>query len=234
MEMAKQIVREFWIAFVAALGWTAFNLGARFMHWSVTGAITHFASAFFLVSYFTGNIIRIRKQARVEKNFGSIESRIDGIISNLETRTRDVIAHVTGGDSFCHLIPNLLIVIHTGAHPLYGVSARAVDLDLFDAGIEAGDPFAGDYTLQVGDMSPKLASMVLDAHNLKATPWTRLNVFFSARNGLWTQELRRTAAVQDAEWATRVTRNKDDITETLFEHATDNYPRLPDGQIEWG
>ena len=64
----------------------------------------------------------------------------------------------------------------------------------------------------------------------------RLNVFFAARNGSWTQLIRLHPVGGDWEMATRVFRGdmRDSKTITiLLEHIDAAFPRNAAGQVEW-
>jgi len=159
-----------------------------------------------------------------------------------ETRSRleSVIASVIGGDSFCHLIVltdeksgngGRLMVSHGGKFPLYDVSARITDLEKWDEikGQITWDLIQKtDTRLNLGNMIPGHAS-VLGRWEFFRTDRQRYNIFFSARNGSFDQNLRFVKV--EGKWtvASRVLR--DEIV--IFEEVDPKFPRRDDGSIEW-
>ena len=85
MTIFKRLVYEFWIGFVAALGWAFFRAGPIQFEWSWLGTLlANFGAAFFFVSYFTGQFIRISRQQGVENSFRTV-------IANQEQNTAVVL-----------------------------------------------------------------------------------------------------------------------------------------------
>ena len=100
---------------------------------------------------------------------------------------------LTGGDSYCFLtyVPGqgFLFFEHMGEYPLYGVDARIVTLDE-DGKIIEGQNFMGT-TISVGDMISHHGNMVPIPGNLIANQdFFDANIFFTARNGDWTEQMR--------------------------------------------
>jgi hypothetical protein len=158
--------------------------------------------------------------------------------------SKTTLAAVTGGDSFCYIAVSqpspgtsraLAMVIHTGEHPLYDVSARLVDLDKFD-----GLKGQGTYTyealnstqtlIQLGTLIPKHAGE-LGRWDLNAFPLRGMNIFFTARNGGFTECL-RVRRVGDS-WAQAILVTREGGGTTLFEQVDAAFPREPDGKVDW-
>jgi hypothetical protein len=106
---------------------------------------------------------------------------------------------ITGGDGFCYVVnegvpsaPFPAIVIHDGEYPLYDVQMRIVDLlEPFSPMTLPGQskPLDQGLSFPLGNFSPKgsiLMSKLLPAKGDKAS----FNIFFSARNGFWIEDLR--------------------------------------------
>ncbi len=160
-------------------------------------------------------------------------------IAELNRRTIDTI---TGGNSFAYLAVSglspetntgLLVVVHQGDHPLYELHARIVDLEKFDqvkARLSLETMAVADTNLGIGTLPPGYAS-TLGPFNLGPDDRRRFNIFFTARNGGFTQALRFVR--KDGRWiyATRVNRGRSG--ELLFEKADEDYPRNANGEIEW-
>ncbi len=109
---------------------------------------------------------------------------LNGLSTNLST--------LTGKDSFCYLsfIPGqqYLIFAHIGQFPLYGLSARIVELDR-NAKVQKENLMG--ITVSIGDMIQHHASVQSLPSGLGRAPdYFNANIFFSARNGDWTELLR--------------------------------------------
>ena len=118
--------------------------------------------------------------------------------ANLETTeqvaqlTRENLESITGGESYCVLafVPGqgFLVFIHKGEFPLYGVAARIVTLDQ-DAKLNGQNL---GITLSVGDMIRGHANTLAIPIGLLAQNqnFFNANIFFTARNGDWDEQLR--------------------------------------------
>jgi hypothetical protein len=133
---------------------------------------------------------------------------------------RKIAASVTGGDSFCLLtlgtwddLPDraLLMVVHQGEHPLYDVTVTIVDVQKFQREVAAGQVALNQpstTSFPVGNMSPN-SSQVLGEHwPLPDADEQDYNVFFNARNGFFTQEIRMRRVSGLWRQAMRVTRTE--------------------------
>ena len=144
---------------------------------------------------------------------------------------------VTGGDSFCYLMPlgnhpEMALLIHNGKYPLYDVSVRIVDLDDPALAKPTLSMLAAN-TINIGNV-PANSSQVLSSVIKPGSDRKRLNIFFSARNGFYTQELGM--ILRSGQWksATRVTRNlPDGKSETVLTKIDPEYPKEEDASIDW-
>jgi hypothetical protein len=149
---------------------------------------------------------------------------------------------ITGGDSFAyvgfqifgmdgkavnaHSMPNdLLLVpifIHKGKYPLYDVNVRFADIE---GPMELN--FAAN-AYRIGNMAPELGSMseIRLPHHGKNIAF---NIFFSGRDGLWTQLLRMLWVGEGWASANKVMRGFQEI----YRDVSANFPRQKDGSIEW-
>jgi hypothetical protein len=156
----------------------------------------------------------------------------------------------TGGDSFCYMqfegaslgrgspIPWFT---QQGQYPLYDVGVRIADVD---ASKKAQDERKSHYMIDFLDMdlNLQLGNLAKDSSLLLTkTPFTlpsgltvmRLNIFFTARNGSWTQFLR--AHLIDKKWqfASKVVRGQKVAGPVLYLSVDKKYPRGPKGTIDW-
>lgn len=214
-KLITQLFREFWLPAAAAGAWVAYGLFSDIRPVPIAASVTRFSAAFFFCSWLTGQIFRVSKQAKTEQTLSSLEKRVVALVGDLERESTSLRNMATGGDSFARIILGLhtpsaptVMVTHEGEHPLYGVSARMVDLQLFSklpATPTWADLAATERNFSVGDMTPGYGSMIDPAAPLNA-PAHDYNIFFSARNGGWTQEYRARLIGGDWVSATVVTR----------------------------
>jgi hypothetical protein len=154
---------------------------------------------------------------------------------------RRVAETVTGGDAWCHIVLSptgrndaVLTVVHQGEYPLYDVTARVVDLDEFDSQREAlsfEQIAEGTFTIDIGNLAPNSASLM--GHWTIPDRELRWNIFFAARNGFFTQELRVRRVGDALAHATRITRRLGAEQEVVREDVTSEFPRGADGEVEW-
>jgi hypothetical protein len=150
---------------------------------------------------------------------------------------RETANAVTGGDSVCYLLPlanlpGMVTVVQKGRFPLYDVSVRIVDLDDPASNVASlSAQTRNSFTL--GNIPPESAQVLQSVITLVGDR-KRFNIFFSARNGFFTQELRM--RLVNGEWksAIRVVCNLPDGKATsLFTQIMDDYPKEKDGSIDW-
>jgi hypothetical protein len=94
--LIRRIISEFWLALVLALVWAILRDWPFRAEWSWVGAfIANFGPAFFLVSYFTGQYVRIKRQHTTEQTFATFTNQLGGLtsaVSELTTKVTDVVA----------------------------------------------------------------------------------------------------------------------------------------------
>jgi len=152
---------------------------------------------------------------------------------------------IIGGDSFAYITPTFfkdkssppyLTLVHQGEHPIYDLSIRVVDLDVFERQVKEGYTIADlhkkENQFNVGNLSTSQASMLGPISIPKNG--IRLNIFFSARNGFFSESL-RVRKVND-EWKTAI---KVENTPTsgevklLYEKIDIDFPLNKKGDVEW-
>ncbi len=243
MKIFKQLVKEFWIPLLLSVVWVSYNIFGSDAsdEWNVQKIVNVFGPTFFLLSWLTGQFFRVKKQTRVEDSFGTMEARFKELLNEVENKTNEMIAHISGGNSFPYfqigMIDNntntgVLMAIHEGDHPLYDVNARIVDLQKFEQiknNISLASMSHSDTNISVGNMIPSHASMV-QPWKLENDLEQSYNVFFTARNGGFTQLLRFKKI--NGKWvsATKVTNRENEV---LHEKIDDNYPKDANGNICW-
>jgi hypothetical protein len=146
----------------------------------------------------------LKETARIQNLNSKLQERLLEQTKTITSLSRKSIDTTLGGDSFCYMIiasaqtsGGVPIFSHVGKYPLYGVSARIVDFEKFDLikdkiqNMTVEQVFADDITINLGDLIPDTAS----ARWGNPIKWSAdfkhaYNIFYSARNGLWTQLLR--------------------------------------------
>ncbi len=133
--------------------------------------------------------------ARAEALNTKLQQRLLDSNATISDLARRGINTSTGGDSFCYLQfalingnAGLAFAIPHGEYPLYGVAARVVNLHRFEASVKAGNPDLG-VTYKVGDMT-YIAAFPVATIPFSSDTSQDFNIFFSARNGMWTELIR--------------------------------------------
>ncbi len=149
-----------------------------------------------------------------------------------------IASSITGGTSFAYIVPvfqsanasPILTVVHQGEYPLYDLSVRIVDLAKLGEKAPSLSEMKGS---GIGNLAPNQAAPLGNVQiNGESLRW---NLFFSARNGFFTEELRVQRVGSDWKTAIQVTRSNPTSgeTKTLFEKIDPGYPRGYDGKVEW-
>lgn len=185
-----------------------------------------------LISAF-GALWASQRQASFERNLREKSEEIARLNQELANS-------VIGGDSFCYLAvlgpdpvtnTGLLMVAHQGKHNLYDVHARIVDLEKLDQ-LKGNLSFATlnqtDTNISIGNLIPSHGQMfhpvTLGNGNTRS-----FNIFFSARNGSFTQLLRFKKIHGKWVQATKVERED----KVIYEKIDDEFPRTAEGNVEW-
>lgn len=235
----KQLVNEFWIPLAAAITWCIYNFtGHNAVPFQLSLLVSCFGAAFFFVSWLLSQYFRVRKQAKVDNDLQSIHENVSSVVHELNAATKDLIAYQTGGESYCYLMNGSLsssantgieTVIHQGKHPLFEVTARIVDLDEFDS------VMSSKMTYDILLKTQRTYGNMIPGHVMSGKKWNlgdadqrRFNIFWTARNGSFTQCMRFKKINGEWQHATKVEREK-----VLFEHVSKDYPRNEEGQIIW-
>ncbi|MDU9028689.1 hypothetical protein [Pseudomonas mediterranea] len=232
---ALQLVKEFRIPFVVATAWTTYAVWGPEV--SFKSFISTFGTSFFLASWMTGQIFRVRKQAGVENSLSQVQSRIELVTEQLEKQTKQLIGHVTGGDSFVYFKviahgddSSTWMATHGGDddYPVYRAKATIVDLDIFDATVALGRADEADTHVSIGDLLPQ-SFRIIRTHDLGDVDARSFNIFMTAGNGRIQQKLRMRRVNDGWVQATRVNNNSGVV---LLE-IDDGYPRNAAGEVCW-
>jgi len=239
MTVLKQLLKEFWLPLLAAIVWTSYNIW-EVPQWSIRTVLNVWVPTFFFVSWLASQWYRVRKQQKVETGLSNIEERIKQTLAELDAKTADLAAYITGGESVCWLIGIPVVsdiiteiaVQHVGKHPLYEVNARIVDLEVFEE-IRRNlphDHFGRSETYhQFGNLIPGHTLVVPANISMGNASSRNFNIFYTARNGSFTQELRYRRVNGGWLYATKVSRGNI----TLHEQVQEGFPLNANGGIDW-
>ena len=157
---------------------------------------------------------------------------------------------ITGGDSYCYLDFRLMgadanrptiVVVHRGKYPIYELNARIVDLqktaeirEAKGSRLTLDDVKAADTSMAIGQIAPTQARILTD-WQLPDRDEQDYNIFFSARNGFFTQlvRFRRHSVMGYRVQATKVFRGVSDDGKTLLEKVDPGFPLDAQGKVEW-
>lgn len=198
-----------------------------------------------------------RKQKEVrDAEIASFKAIGDGIQTSNATsqsqfaitlsRFKQNIDIITGGNSFCYLAvgaDGTPTFVHSGDFPLAGVNARIVDMQKWNEMVKNNphpsmqEFLSADTNVVLGDMPPHTAIPRFGLVQLAGQTERNFNIFFNARNGFWTEELR--LKVVDGKWlsASRVTRleigSKKKTPDKIFERIDKGFPLNAKGEVDW-
>lgn len=239
---AMQLAKEFLSPLIIAAAWTIYNIYELNVNdRSLKNFINIFGPAFFLTSWGISQWFRVRKQQKVDQGLTSIEIAINNSIANLETRTNEVINNVTGGDSACYVFgptPEAdrwsgLLIVHVGKYPLYEVTCRITELDIFEEMLKNNESLTendrSEFRFPIGSLAPNMARRAPIDLPLGPGESRRFNLFFTARNGSTTQLIRCKKINGQWKFATQLMRD----SQVLYERIDEGYPRLDTGEIDW-
>lgn len=233
-----RLIKEFGFPSIVALLWVVVSskVESRSLDW--TQLITRFGATFFIVSYFTAQLFRVSKQTWQEDKLHGIHSNLEIILAQLQSSAKAITDSITGGESFCYLTftfaghgdTGFITFVQEGKHPVYDVSARCVNLDKFDA-------VKTDFTLQNFTAADTYLEMSLLVSGYAATDFkksidltgrdiARYNIFFTARNGGFTQLLRYARVGGAWKRALRIEKDTKILKEVID-------PDFPPEKIDW-
>ena len=158
---------------------------------------------------------------------------------------KQIASSFTGGASFAYIVPTffdpthnspMLILVHRGEYPLYDLTVRILDMATFDKMVRPNNAYSDklreEVQVSISNIAPNQTSM-LKTVQLGSDPLS-WNLFFSARNGFFTELLRVRRVGNEWKTAVKVIRTPSSSNEQmLFEKIDSGYPRSEDGQVDW-
>jgi len=179
-----------------------------------------FGPSFFLASWATGQFFRVRKQAAIDKNLTSIESRVETLVAKLEKHTQDFMGYTTGADSVASFMPMItgsdiveLGLLNNSSYPVFDVQAELLDLD------EPIDPKQGKFWTRHQFFLPSLypSRIVMGAYrfNLSGRNRLHLNIFIQTRSQGTVQQFRIARLNREIRIAIKTTSGEKVIEQTI-------------------
>lgn len=201
IEMRKkiliQIIKEFWIQITLSTVWGVYRVYiSDSSENNFTIFVTHFSTSLFLLSWMLGQLIRVKKQQRIEEEFGTVKSKLILLAENLEKQTQDLIGYSTGGESITYLRPSYLIgkeyislhLINESQYPVFDIQIDWIDLDeLVD--LENGKLWTRHQKL-FGNLYPNKGIMDAYTFDLDIIDNFKINLFINTRNKHISQAIR--------------------------------------------
>jgi hypothetical protein len=207
-----QLVKEFWAPFFVSSAWTIYvALGPKV---EVKDVISNFGSSFFLASWMTGQVFRVRKQVGMEASLEHLQIRLGRMIDELNDKALWTINHITGGDSYCHAQPvipafsSLPIeweVQNCGSFPMYEVMVRITDLDFKAKSSYFFFPGTTEFETSLGEI-PCDSTRSFTWGLLGREASRSFTITFDSRNGRVIQDVRFKRINGEIELAYRITR----------------------------
>ena len=158
---------------------------------------------------------------------------------------KQIASSITGGVSFAYIIPTffdpthnspMLTLVHRGEYPLYDLTVRILDMATFDNRVRQNNSYSDrlreEVQLGISNIAPNQTSMVKTVQ--LGTDPLRWNLYFSARNGFFTELLRVRRVGNEWKTALKVIRTRwPSNDQVLLEKIDSGYPLSKAGQVAW-
>jgi hypothetical protein len=185
--------------------------------------------------------ISLAETSRLQKLNSELQERLFEQTKTIIALSKKAIDTTVGGDSFGYIAavnpwtPNNWIPTFAfkGKHPLYGVKARIVNADNkfteTPFTVQEAIKFLTQDTIDVGDVAAdEHMGLAFDRPIPMSNGSGSFNIFFSARNGSWSESLKLVNMNGKYLQAIQVRRGD----KVIFEQIADGFPRNQKGEIE--
>jgi hypothetical protein len=195
--LAKQIFIEFLPQLLLSVAYGAYAVStSRNTATSLSTFINAFGPSFFLLSWARGQIVRIRKQQKLEDEFQAVKKELAHLLGSISEQTRLLIGHSTGGDSEGYFVPTIsqplevqIGFINGSEFPVFDVHAEWIDLDEKGIDLQNGK-FWTRNQLAIGTIHPNKIAMRIFTVDMSQRDGARINIFIQTRNSGGHQLLR--------------------------------------------
>jgi hypothetical protein len=177
-----------------------------------------------------GVLLSALQQSSYQK---ALDEKNEKIISLQEA----AFGQITGGDSFPYgqLLSdfNMLVLLPNGQYPIYDLSVEWVDASDFQLPNSLQDVLAQRHRMIVGNLYPHLSAAFPFPDNMMPADGAhkRINLFYTARNGYWVQEVLLFAVNSRVLAATRV--KKGVVGQVIFEKVDEGFPLEALDDAQW-
>lgn len=137
MRILKQILKEFWIQIAISLIWALYKVYITPTSENVISVFTtNFFASIFFISWMFGQVIRIKKQHKIEDEFKNVKTELNSLLVKIETQTQDLIGYSSGGESIAYFSPVIyddnsisLELSNEGKYPVFDFVGHWMDTD---------------------------------------------------------------------------------------------------------
>lgn len=194
-------------------------------------------------------IIDLQKgQIESQRTIIDLQQKVNVATEEIANLQRTTAQYISGGDSFCiaafafdETKKALLGLIHKGKYPLYDLTVRITDVDDFQSVPHKGELSASDFiklsqrdtVIQVGTLTPNHTQMFVMGRYPTDDSKIRYNIYYSARNGDFTQIYRSVLINGKRVTATEISSGVISKGKVLYKKVDAEYPRDESGRIKW-
>jgi hypothetical protein len=137
MRTFLQIFKEFWIQILLSVTWAVYKVCVASNSDNLISVFaTNFSASIFLISWMFGQVVRIKKQHKIEDEFNIVKSELTSLLHKIETQTNDLIGYSTGGDSLAYFTPVIyddnnisLELINNDSYPVFDFTGNWLNQD---------------------------------------------------------------------------------------------------------
>ncbi|MBK0368625.1 hypothetical protein [Flavobacterium agrisoli] len=137
MRTFLQIIREFWIQILLSFKWAVYKVCVASDSDNLISVFpTNFSASIFLISWMFGQVIRVKKQHKIEDEFNIVKSELTSLLHKIETQTNNLIGYSTGGDSLAYFTPVIyddnnisLELINNDTYPVFDFTGNWLNQD---------------------------------------------------------------------------------------------------------
>jgi hypothetical protein len=189
MRAFKQIVKEFWLQTLLSILWGLFKLKfAEPKENLISVFITNFSASLFLLSWMFGQIVRVKKQQKIDDEFNILKNELSKLLSKIELQTEKLIGYSLGGDSYAYFIPVIrnqneisLELINNSKYPVYDITGKWLDMDQ-EPNLSGIGPLYNRIPFTLGNLFPGLMKSKALTFDMTDKESLRINIFMFSRN----------------------------------------------------
>lgn len=195
-KIIKQIINEFWLQLLLSVLWGAYKVQVAPAESNLIATfVANFSAALFLLSWMMGQIVRVKKQQKMEEDFFHVKNELRDLLNKLEQQTKDLVGYSTGGSSIAYFLPLIpsnipivhLALINTSSYPVFDFWGEWIDLD--EPRKSEMLPFT-KHRFELENIYPNRIIENALVFDLTQQPMLRINIFCRSRSSSVTQLVR--------------------------------------------